>query len=172
MTPRSLHVPTAVVAALFTAATVNVVQFPVLELDTSDWYEAVRIKPGHDLHALVTNHFPSTQDRFELHVQLRELAPGARIVLPDALVGHHEHLRGLGTATEVRPVAQELTISADVAAALADHVVAHGEERSLGPYAIALPDGPVEELVVVHGPEQAWFVARPLLDRVAPGVAP
>ncbi len=42
----------------------------------------------------------------------------------------------------------------------------------MGPYAIALPDGPVDAVVVVRGPEQAWVVARSLLEQVAPGVAP
>ena len=170
--PRSLHVPTAVVAAVLTAATVNVVQFPVLELDTSDWYEAVRVKPGHDLDVLLTNHFPSTQERYTLYMQLRELTPGVRVVVPNAYAVYDEHLRGLGAASAVRRIPAELTIDADAARALGEHVVASGEERGFGPYAIALPDGPVEELVVVQGPEQGWIVARSLLDEVAPGVVP
>lgn len=166
--PDHLHVPSALVAAVLTAAVVNVAQFPTIEGDVSDWYEAVRAKPGHDLGALVGGHFDSTRQQIGLEVQLRALAPGATLVVPSAtstFVWRTAELRGLGGLEAVVRRGDPIVIDAAVATALDPAVVAVGEKEDVGPYAIALPaDGRVERLVLVDGPDRAWVVEEGLLD--------
>ena len=168
MTDRPLHVPTAVVAVMVTAALVNVAQFPALELDMSDWYEAVRIKPGHELLDLVDEHFDSTQARFELYLDLREVAPHATVTIPSDSEIVTEHLAGLSAAEEVARSDAPLTIDASQAAALESSVVADGHDRDVGDYVIALEgDGADVALVLVRGPDRAWLVEQALLDDVS-----
>lgn len=170
VTARQLHVPTAVVAVSLTAALVNVAQYPAIELDMSQWYDAVAVKPGHDLDALVADHFGSTQERFELYTQLRELAPGATLQLPSSLNLFDEQLRGLGGLGDVVRTDEELRVDAEVAALLDEEVVAEGDNRTIGPYAIAVRgDGAVSLLVLVAAPERVYLAEESLLE--AAGVA-
>ena len=81
MSDRNLQAPSVVTAVLLVGALMNVAQHPVIEREMSDWYEAVRIKPDHDLRGLSEAHFGSTQSRFNLYLQLRDLAPGATVEL-------------------------------------------------------------------------------------------
>lgn len=155
---------------MVTAAVVNVAQFPALELDMSDWYEAIRTKPGHELPDLIDEHFDSTQARFELYLQLRDLAPNATVTVPVGSEVIGEHLLGLAAAVEVVRSDAPSTIDAATGAALEPAAVATGFDRDVGDYVIALPaDGPVEELVLVQGPDRAWIVEAGLLDEARGG---
>lgn len=171
--PRSLHWPTAVIAALATAAVVNLAEHPSLERDMSDWYEAVRVKPGHGISAMVLGHFDATQERFALYAHLRQRAPGATIVLAADSEILDEHLRGLAAAGEVVRSEADLTISAEQAADLQSHVVATGDGRHAGLYSVVMPEqGEVTEVVIVTGPDRTWVVARPILVEAGVVVTP
>lgn len=164
MIPGKLHAPTAVAAALCTAALVNVAQFPSLEIEMSDWYEATRVKPDHDLLALAENHFGSTQGRYVVYLQLGELAPGAVVELPPATDMPREHFNAFAEVAAVEERAEATPIDAAVAAQLEAAVVATGEDRHIDAYAIALPaGGEVERIVVVAGPDRTWLVEEGLL---------
>lgn len=155
---------------MITAAMLNVAQFPELEMDMSDWYEAVHIKPGHELPDLIAEHFDSTQARFELYLQIRDRAPNATITVPRGSDIIPEHLLGLGAVDTVVRSDEPSTIDAAVAAALEPLVAAEGYDRDVGDYVIALPaDGPAEELVLVQGPNRAWIVEAGLLDDARSG---
>ena len=172
MSDRNLHAPSVVTAVLLVGALMNVAQHPVIEREMSDWYEAVRIKPDHDLRALSEAHFGSTQSRFNLYLQLRDLAPGATVELSpsSALVG--EHLLGLSEAAAVVRRDTEAAVDAAVAATLAPFVVAAGEDRDAGAYAIALRDGDsTDRVIVVTGPERTWLVGADLLADARGGAA-
>lgn len=161
---RGFHMPTAVVAAALTAVVVNVVQFPLIEMAMSNWYEAVRIKPGHDQRALVEKHFGSTQRDVGFHVQLRDLAPGATLTLPPSLELYTNELRGIGAVDRVIRREEASTLDAAVAAQLEPAVAASGEDAEMGPYVIALPtDRPADHLIVIEGPEKMWVVDEGLL---------
>lgn len=163
----SLHVPTAIAAAMLAAALANVAQHPVIELEMSDWYEAVRVKPGSDLRSLTEGHFDSTRGRYEVHVEIADVAPGAVVEVAADSQLLTEELRGLGRASEVVRLAEEPVLDTAVAVALEPFVVAEGYHRRIGDYSIAVSaDGPVERLVVAAGPDHMWVVDVALLARV------
>lgn len=156
--------PSMLLGALLAASLANVAQFLPLEAGASDWFEAVAPKPGHTLPALGADHFESTRERFELHLQLRTFAPGVTVTLPEGHELFVEHLVGLGHVDAVLVVPEVQELDAGVAERLAPHVVAAGTHDGLGAYAIALPDDvPVADLVLVSGPDRAWFVEPGLL---------
>jgi hypothetical protein len=162
-----------VIAALATAAVVNLAEHPSLERDMSDWYEAVRVKPGHDISAMILGHFDATQERFALYAHLRARAPGATVVLQANSRILDEHLRGLAAAGAVVRSREDLTISAEQAAALEPYVIATGDGRHAGVYSIAMPEqGAVDEIVILIGPDRTWVVARSLLAGNGEAVAP
>lgn len=170
MTGGRLHLPSVVVAAMVTATLVNLAQFPALELELSDWYEAVRVKPGHELPDLVAEHFDSTRARFELYLELREVAPHATVTVPAESAIIDEHLLGLGDAESVVRTDAALTIDASQAAALEPSVVADGYDRDVGDYVIAVGgEGEPTELVLVDGPDHVWLVERALVDALGGG---
>lgn len=162
MTPRSM-IAVVILAAGSSAVVGNVAEFAALELETGDEYEAVRIKGGHDAVALVEGHFGSTQQRFLLYAQLRDVAPGARLVVAGRGFNQEEAV-GLGLAEAlVRSSGAPPTVDAATARRLDDAVVAEGEHRDLGPYAIAVEGGPVESVTLVVGPRRAYLADDRLL---------
>ena len=155
--------PAVLLVAALVATVVNIAQFAALEIETGDQYEAVRIKDGHDAVDLVASHFGSTQERFLLYVQLREVAPGATVTVRRSLLSREE-LVGLGLAGDAVLTGEPLPrVTAEVAADLDRHVVATGTDEDVGPYAIAVADGEVEAITVVRGPERAYLADDRLL---------
>ena len=165
-----VHVPTAVLAVLVTAALLNVGQFAAVNLDMSQWYDAVRVKDGHDLRALSEEHFPSTRERFLLATRLRDLAPGAVLVRPPGTRWSPELLVGIAGMRAVERASDELTVDASTAAALDAAAVATGEDDAVGPYAIVVdPATPADRLVAVAGPQRLYIVDARIADELGIG---
>lgn len=169
---RPVHVPSLVCGAVLVAALANLTQIPGIEMETGGEYEALRIKEGHDLLSLVDGHFASTQDRFRLYTLLRDVAPGVAVVLPADVELLEEQLRGLSRSSAVTKTDYDPTVDAAVVARLDRAVVAEGEDGVIGPYAIALQDDAVEELVLVRGPNRAYLADRRLLEDLGVGGLP
>ena len=166
-----LHVPTAVLTVLVTASLLNLGQFAGVNLDMSDWYDAVRVKDGHDLRALSEEHFGSTKERFLLATRLRDLAPGAVLVTPPRVGFREELLVGVGGMSAVERVATERVVDAPTAAALDAAAVATGEDEQVGPYAIVVdPTAPADRLVAVPGPERFYVVDVAIADELGIGL--
>lgn len=152
MTHRRLHIPTAVATAVTVAAAANVLQFPALEAETVEQYEALSIYDGHDVVSLVEGHFGSTRERFGLYVLLGELAPRATVVIPPGTGLSVEQFYGLGGAATVHVEVYEAEVAAGEARALDRNTVASGESREVGPFAITLAEGTASRVVLVtHG---------------------
>jgi hypothetical protein len=162
MAAQRLHVPSLIGAALMTAALANVAQFGALELETTDQYETVRIKEGHELRQLVAGHFGSTQERFGVYVALRSFAPGAVVATTTETPLVREQLLGLSLATAVRNVDVPVMTQQDVER-LDAAVVASGTDETLGEYVVSVADGPVEGIVVVRSSERVYVADVRLL---------
>lgn len=156
---RGPRAAAGVTAALLVGALVNVVQFPVLELQASDPYEALHVKEGGDILDLVEDHFGSTERRFLLFATLRELAPGARVTIADVPVGDDvvEQLLGLSLAREV-VMAPGVSLDEQSLAVVDAAAVLVGEDRRLGDFVLALGDGPVDEIVITSAPDDTTLV--------------
>lgn len=167
--PR-LHVPTVVLTVLVTATVLNVVEFAGIDGEVSEWYDAVDVKPGHDLRALTEDHFSVTADRFLLHTRLRDLAPGAVMVLPPGVRWSDEGLIGLAGTGAVERVGTPLTADAAAAAALDAAAVATGVDRVRGPYSIVVdPEDPPARLLAVVGPDRLYVVDEALAAELGIG---
>lgn len=161
---QGLHAPSLVIAAMATAVLVNVVEYPTIDRDTSTQYHGVSVKGGHDLVSLVAGHFESTQDRFLLHVQVREFAPGAELELPPTRDRALERFRGLAMTGPVRVAEEAPVLTPELQVQLDAATVATGVDELIGPYAVAVLDGPVERLVVVPGNDMAYVADARLLS--------
>lgn len=159
-----LHAPTVVVTALLVASLANLAQYPSIERDAGDWYRALRVKTGHELPELGDEHFASTQARFSVYLDIREHAYGATLVVPQPVALNPEQLRGLAGAGPLEHPADEIVVSAEVAAGLDTAAVASGDDEYLGPYAVVVPPGEdADRLLVVTGPDRTYLVTPDLL---------
>ena len=161
--PRRLQ-PVAL-AGLVAAVAISAPPAILLDRAVSDWYEAVRVKPGHSLAALAGGHFDSTRADVEVYVQLRELAPGASYVVPVGGPSMQDRdLLGLALAGTVeRPSGAPERLTDDLAASLEPHVVGTGVDRQLGPFAVVLLDDETPTLRLVGVGEGHWLVDERLL---------
>ena len=169
---RWAAVPPVVATALVVAVVSNLAVLPIVELETVSVYRALEVRGGHDQITLVEEHVPSTREDFLFELRVGELTSDVTVLVSRDVPVTEEYLVGLGDADVVSRLETRLVLDGEAALALAPLVVAAGVDDTIGEYRIALRpagDGPVEELVVLPGPDATWAVDRGLLDEL--GVA-
>lgn len=167
MAKHELQVSVAVVVALATAAVATGTQFPMIQANLSDQYEALEPYPGMQIADLVSNHFDSTQERFLVYAELRQHARGASIVTFRGSGLFPEQLSGLAQLSPVVVEEYDPIVATEVARTILRAEVARGQGDETGPWVLAARPG-VTDLVVVRHEGRLLVADHRLLDDTAP----
>lgn len=154
----------ALTGALLVAVAVNVVQFVAIDRQIGRIYAAVNRYPTDDLADLGVAHSPTVKSRFQLYLELRRWAPGADLVVSPGAGLQEDQLVGLGGVGDISGWDGELELTDELTARIDAHVVAEGEDRHAGPFALAVQPAAVDRLVTARDGDRLLLIDDRLLE--------
>lgn len=146
--PRS-RLPTVLLGALAMLLVLQPIEFLALETRVTGSYRVVDSHDGLHLREVVRQAGPTSKERFALYLELRDIAQGTTLIMPEGLPADEDQLVGLAGVEGLRRTGADLAIGSMLV--VVDHAATmhSGHDRALGDYRIvAAPDGSESQRVV------------------------
>lgn len=152
--------------ALLLAAIANVAELRVTDRHLGTTYAAVNRYSSDDLAQVIAEHSPTVRERFQLYLEVRRWAHGADLALSPDTGLIIEQLVGLGGIGRISGWDGQLELSDEMARHIEGHVVAEGEDRVAGPFAIAVLPQNADRLIAIQDGSRLLLIDERLLDEV------
>lgn len=152
------------VGALAIAVVANVAEYPAIDREIGTTYASLNRHPTAVPTEIAREHSPTVRERFQLYAELSLWAPGAELLLGPGVVLQRDQLIGLGTVRAVTEWDGAVQLTDDDLARIEAHLVAEGEDRDAGPFALAVIPNDVDQLVTIAHGSRLLIVDGRLLD--------
>lgn len=163
---RGAYARGILVGALVVAVVSNVAEYRAIDREIGTTYASLNRYPTAEPTEIVREHSPTVRERFQLYAELSLWAPDAELLLSPGIALQRDQLIGLGNMRAVYEWDGAMRLTTDEVARIEAHLVAEGEDRHVGPFALAVIPKDVDLLVTIpHGPRLLIIDGR-LLDGV------
>jgi hypothetical protein len=158
-----------IIGAVLVAVVVNLAQFRVIDRDMGLTYAAINRYGSADVGDLVAAHTATVRERFGLYAELRTWARGAEVFIGPGSGLQRDQLAGLSEMGELHQWEGSVgELSEHDSARIDANLVAEGEDRSAGPFVLAVADPNVTRLVSLRLDDVLMIVDERLLEGFEP----